>query len=100
MPLDNSKNFDSAIKQAMSEGQKLMADTAEHIAPQPLGVQPVPSADQHFDWANRGPDYWAKMLGTAVMQAQTSGGNLGDAVLAVLKHDQQMQSHHARLNNG
>jgi hypothetical protein len=85
--------YDKNMALAEAEGRKVMADAAQHIAPQPLGSQPVSTADQHFDWVNRGPDYWQKMLGSVLTQSQTSGGNTGDALIALLKHDAAMQQH-------
>ena len=90
---DDTQTFDQAVEMAAGEARKMMADATEHIAPKPMGVQPVPKTDQHFDFVNRGPDYWQKVLGQAIGQATTSGGNYGDAVIAVLEHDKKMREH-------
>jgi hypothetical protein len=64
----------------------------------PFDMIPERQADQLFDWQNRMsvPDYWARITTTAISQAMTSGGTLGDAMLSVMEHDQKMQ----RLDEG
>lgn len=90
---NGTKQFEEDVASALEYGKQALAEAAQLFAPVPLDSQAVSTGDQHFDWQNRGPDYWQKLLGNALFQATSSGGNTGDALIALLKQDKKMQEY-------
>lgn len=84
---DATAQAEKQITRAVDLGVKAIETDLPRIAPRPIGTQRAKPEDIHFDWKNRGPDYWGLKYQEAVAQSPT----LGDAVIELLKHDREMQ---------
>lgn len=69
-----------------------MAESAQRIAPRPLGTRRVSKPDQRFDWQNRNPEYLHQMLMQAKTDAKTQGMGFVEAVKLFLKKSREMDN--------
>lgn len=89
--MDATKVFEDDLTAMVKFGREVLRDSADNLAPYPMGVVDVSLEDQRFDFDNRGPDYCQTLLGKIIGEATTSGRSIGDAALAFMKHIAKMQ---------
>lgn len=87
-----TEDFESAIDIAAEHARKTLREVSELVAPKPMGAVKVKTEDMRFDYENQGPDYWPKFVGKTLMDAQTTGGTLYDALKAAIELDREMRN--------
>lgn len=89
---DKVREIESDLDDMTKYGRKMMEDAAVRFAPRPLHTNKVPKEDMRFDYQNRQPDYWPSLMAQVMKDKLSAGGNLGDAILEVVKHDLELKA--------
>lgn len=88
---DNTVDIDKMIDDGVAEAKDMLKEFAS-LAPRPLGMSVTNPTDAFFDWQHRDASYWPRLANDALMNQMTRGGNVGDALLDLLKHDEAMRA--------
>ena len=85
---DLATELEKQIDHGVKIGKEFLKQTAKLRG---VGDVPVSKEERLFDYQNRGPDYWPTMLQGAVDELVLQGKNLGDALLALCDHVEEME---------
>ncbi len=88
---DSTQEMEKLIDDTVVAGQKYLGEVTPVYSPRPMNTTKVKPQDVKWDYDNREGDYWPRLAQTELQRAITEGGNLGAAVIALLKHDAEMR---------
>lgn len=91
MPSDFTKDVEGLIEDTVQAGRQYLGEVTPEMSPRPVDTTKVKPQDARWDYDNRGTDYWPRLAQNELTRAVSEGGNLGDALIALLKHDAGMR---------
>ena len=89
---DFTRELEELIDDQVELGRGYMAEVVPAHSPRPMGTTKVKPEDAKWDYDNRREDYWPRLAQNELQRVVTEGGNLGNAIITLLKHDAEMSS--------